>query len=278
MNPKTEFNHGAYRSMKSSSIHIEFAKARTQGEWWNTTLSKRKTSSDVRQKSSMIRQSGCCYSMSLLYEPNWGRQMNLPRREQMVSSISSRSISHTTGSLHREYPYALRPLHPKKFSSTGNKNLRPCVSSRSQRHRNAVTAISVEDGRDWNRTLFCNWMPVLSGPKEQAVEKQGRLWRLPSSLSLAGRDSPVIFHHWPQASFDNTIFWRRAHLRLPFSAPQPSEYRGMTDLKDECIPPCTVKWGIYILWANDGRSIKHITSWIRSHAIIRSEGETKLTW
>jgi hypothetical protein len=79
------------------------------------------------EKSSMIRQCGCC-CMRLLYKPNSGCQINPLQLEQMMmSSFSLISIKHATGSLLHEYPYTLRLFHPRQVSSTGKQTDAPVV-------------------------------------------------------------------------------------------------------------------------------------------------------
>lgn len=81
-------------------------------------MPNRRTSPDVREKSSMNRRRGCC-CVSLLYERNRGREKHSLQLEEMISSISSSLIGNVTGALLRIYPYKLRSFHPKQVSSTG---------------------------------------------------------------------------------------------------------------------------------------------------------------
>jgi hypothetical protein len=46
-----------------------------------------------------------------------------------------------------EYPYTLRPFRPKQVSFTGETNRHSRASYRSRRFRDAVVAISMDDGR-----------------------------------------------------------------------------------------------------------------------------------
>jgi len=118
------FNRGVHGGMRGKSTHIDATRARTQREWWNVTLSNRRTSSNVRAKSSRIRPSAWCCSTSRLCERTRGRQVNpLQPHQMMISSFWSSSIVHTTGSLIRKHSCLFGSFRRKRVSTTGKNKL-----------------------------------------------------------------------------------------------------------------------------------------------------------
>lgn len=95
--------------------------------------------------------------------------------EMMVSSFSTSSIVFRTGSLHPEYSCTLRRHPLKEFRATEEIKPRHCVLYPSRRSRNALVAISVEDGCAWTRTRFFDHILVFPGPLEQYVGQQRHL-------------------------------------------------------------------------------------------------------
>jgi len=241
-------NYGAYGGMKSGSIPTESAETRTQEESWNVTLSNRGLSEDVREPSSVIRRIRCCSCMCLVYERNWGRQKNPLQLEQLMTcSFSTSSFVHSTDAISEDtHKRTDRLVRRKPHRLEKKTNPRPWTSYWSLSSRNAAILVPVEDARAWTRTLFSDCTLEFSAPHEQAGGKQSRPWWLLSSLfSSRTGDQRVVFYHWPHAVFENIGFWRGARILGCFRVPQPSESCCITDLKEECRPPCTFPSRVY---------------------------------
>jgi len=180
--------------------------------------------------------------MRLPEERNWDRQTNPLRLKQMTVSVYSSSIVHTTRALSantqvRSDPIARSKSHrPKKNKSTSLCII--LIVTFQERCRSDV-------GGNWRclnyDASFATASQWFQDPANKLGRNRGASGCYDRRFCFTWDDQRVVFHHWLQAVFENIGFWHGAHILVRFIVPYLSEYCGMTDLQEECSPPCFVQ-------------------------------------